>query len=192
MAARRFTTKGVNHAALLVPASGGPGLPTEYDIKGIQKADFGFATTNMEVWGDDTLETVWVTGLKGDLKLFATHLDPAILQLLTGNAVTTTSPGVTAQVDTIYLGTENLYTAEPVMLKIKMTARDENEVAREVTITFFSCLLDADFKPAGFDQKGVSLFEWDFSLKPASLDEGGVAITPVPAIAKLVTGPVVP
>lgn len=189
MASRKFTTKGIKHAALLVPASGGPGAPVEYDIKAVQLLQFSFETDQEEVWGDDELLTVWISALKGKLQMKTSYLDPDTLSLITGNAVTTTSPGVTAQVDKIYLGTEKTYTMSPVMLKFEMTTRDENEVARKSTVYFFSAQMQADPTPDGMDSKGIGVFTWDFNLKPTDTDELGAAITPSNAIARLEIGP---
>ena len=189
MAARKFTTKGIAHAALLVPASGGPGAPTEHDIKAVQFLQFSFETTEEEVCGDDELLTVWISALKGKLQMKTSFLDPTILQLITGNVVTTTSPGVPAQVDKIYLGTENTYTMGPVMLKFEVTTMDENEVARTSSLYFFSSQLTSDPTPDGMDSKGISIFTWDFNLKPKATYEMGAAITPVNAIARLEVGP---
>ena len=191
MAARKFTTKGIKHAALLVPASGG-GAPTEMDIFGVQFLQFSFETTEQEVWGDDELLTVWISALKGKLQMKTTHLDPAILAAITGNAVSTTGSGTPAQVDKIYLGTEYLYSAVPAMLRFTITARDENEASRQNDIYFFSAQMSSDPKPDGMDSKGISTFTWDFALKPSDTDETGSAIIPVNAIARLEVGPVVP
>jgi hypothetical protein len=189
VAAQKFTTKGIKHAALLVPASGG-GAPVEHDIKAIQFLQFSFDTTQDEVWGDDSLLTTWISALKGTLQMKTSYLDPAILGLITGDVVTTTDDGVLAQVDKIYLGAETVYTMSPVMLMFQITSRDENEVARLSTIYFFSAQMSNDPIPDGMDSKGISLFTWDFTLKPMATDETGASITPVNAIARLEIGPV--
>jgi hypothetical protein len=185
-AAHKFTTKGVKDATLLVAASGG-GAPTEHDIYAIEKLDFEFKSDELEVWGDDTLLTTWVYGLKGTLKFETSYLDPDILTLVFGDAVDQTGSGGT-QEDTIMIGTESVYNCSPSIFRFTMDAKDDSDVPHSSKVTFFKATPSGYPKFDGMDTKGRSKYAWVFALAPSDSDEEGDAINPK-AMAKLVVGP---
>lgn len=187
MPVQKFFTKGINDATLLVPVTGG-GPPTEYDILGVQSLDFSFSTDQLEVMGDDALLMVWVHSLKGDLKFKTAALDMDILSRIVGDTVTTTSTGVN-QVDSIYLGTDKIYSASECMLRFTVVAKDSNNVERRSKVFFFAAQINGPPKPDGLDTKSAGTYEWAFSLLQNDKDEKNATITPLPAMARLEVGP---
>lgn len=109
-----------------------PGTPTWIDVPGVTEASFTMGVSEVDQWGDDVLYNTFYHSQKGTLAVRATFLALQVLEVLSGNPVTSTGGP-----ETIDIGRASELNPSRVSLKVVVENMKNKEGDSAIMTSYF-------------------------------------------------------
>lgn len=169
-AAAEIFTLGVSKVELaVIPTTAAPWTPVWKHAKSAIDASVTVSGTEVEVWGDEILQTTWITQQKASVSFKTSMWSGIIQELVTGNTADTTTDEVH------YLVTNKDAIPPYLMVRITVPGKDATTgVAKDVVYTYFKGQVRNAGNGAGGALAKAGETTYEINLMPAYVDDTGV------------------